>query len=67
MPSKLVYTWSWEDGMVDDTLVTVEFNDLGSATEITLTHDLFPGADLRDKHSEGWTGCLGRLEKRLAG
>ena len=67
VPSKLVYTWSWEDGTVEDTVVTVEFSDLGSATEVTLTHDLFPSGDWRDKHSEGWTGCLGRLENRLAG
>ena len=66
-PSKLVYTWSWEDGTVEDTLVTVEFRDLGSATEVTLTHDLFPTDEWRDKHSQGWTGCLGRLEKRLGG
>ena len=66
-PAKLVYTWSWEDGSMEDTLVTVEFRDLGTETEVILTHDFFPNSEWRDKHSQGWTGCLGRLEKRLAG
>ena len=65
-PDKLVYTWSWEDGSVTGTLVTVEFRDLGSATELVLTHERFPTTEWRDKHGEGWTGCLGRLEGHLA-
>ena len=65
-PDKLVYTWSWEDGSVTGTLVTVEFRDLGSATELLLTHERFPTTEWRDKHGEGWTGCLGRLEGHLA-
>jgi uncharacterized protein YndB with AHSA1/START domain len=62
-PAKLVYTWSWEDGTVVDTLVTVEFHEQGEATEVVLTHDFFPNAEWRDKHNQGWTGCFGRLEK----
>ena len=66
-PERLVYTWSWEDGSVTDTLVTVEFRDLGASTEIVLTHERFVSTDWRDKHTEGWTGCLMRLEKLVAG
>jgi uncharacterized protein YndB with AHSA1/START domain len=61
-PERLVYTWSWEDGKAVDTLVTVEFRDLGGATEVVLTHERFASAEWRDKHSEGWSGCLLRLE-----
>jgi uncharacterized protein YndB with AHSA1/START domain len=64
-PAKLVYTWSWEDGSVSDSLVTVEFRDLGQQTEVILTHERFPSEDWRDKHSQGWTGCLDRLEQFL--
>ncbi len=66
-PEKLVYTWSWEDGFAKDTLVTVEFRDLGSATKLILTHERFPDAESRGKHSEGWSGCLGRLEELVQG
>ena len=65
-PEKLVYTWSWEDGSMSGSLVTVKFRDLGSATELLLTHERFPTAELRDKHGQGWNGCLGRLEEHLA-
>ena len=66
-PEKLVYTWSWEDGSMSGSLVTVEFRDLGPATELVLTHECFPTTESRDKHSQGWSGCLGRLEAHLAG
>ena len=40
----------------------LEFLDLGGATEVVLTHEFFPDADLAGKHNEGWTSCLNRLE-----
>jgi uncharacterized protein YndB with AHSA1/START domain len=65
-PERLVFTWSWEEGIdVGETLVTVEFRDLGDSTEVVLTHELFPNEQARDKHIEGWSGCLERLEKIL--
>lgn len=63
-PEKLVFSWSWE-GEPLDTLVTVEFRDLGNATEVMLKHEYFPDAQTRDKHSEGWTGCLELLRKKF--
>jgi uncharacterized protein YndB with AHSA1/START domain len=65
-PRKLVYTWSWEDGFVKDTLVTVEFREDGGGTELVLTHERFPDAEAMGKHSEGWKGCVGQLQALLA-
>jgi uncharacterized protein YndB with AHSA1/START domain len=62
-PRKLVYTWRWEGGPETDTLVTVDFTPRGDSTEVTITHDQFLDAETRNKHSEGWTGCLNRLER----
>ena len=64
-PEKLVYTWSWEGQDPLNTLVTVEFRDVGDATEVELTHERFPNAEERDKHNEGWGGCLDQLGKLL--
>ncbi len=67
LPEKLVYTWSWEgkEEGFGETLVAVEFRDLGDVTEIILTHEFFPtGEDLKE-HEAGWTGCLNRLPKAL--
>jgi len=71
-PEKLVFTWTWEAGggcgdsekeHPAETLVTVEFREKGQRTEVLLTHELFPNTESRDKHNEGWSGCLTRLAK----
>jgi uncharacterized protein YndB with AHSA1/START domain len=65
-PERLVYTWRWEaKPELGETLVTVEFHEVGRSTEVVLTHELFPTATARDDHNRGWNGCLDRLEKLL--
>ena len=66
-PEKLVFTWTWIEGGMDvgETLVTVEFREQGEKTEVSVTHDLLPTDEARQAHSDGWNGCLGRLEKRF--
>lgn len=63
-PKRLVYTWSWEEdeSTREETLVTVEFNAVGGATEVVLTHERFASAESRDDHLQGWNSCLDRLE-----
>jgi len=61
-PSRLVYSWAWEGAdSPAETLVAVEFRTRGQATEIVLSHTLFADAAVRDRHAQGWDGCLGRL------
>jgi uncharacterized protein YndB with AHSA1/START domain len=62
-PRKLVYTWRWEDGPMADTLVTVDFSPEGEATKVTITHEQFANTEDRDKHNQGWNGCLDRLQR----
>jgi uncharacterized protein YndB with AHSA1/START domain len=65
-PEKIVFTWRWEEGpAAHDSLVTVEFRDLGSSTEIQLTHEQLPSAEERGKHEHGWNLCLDHLAKYL--
>ena len=68
-PERLVFTWKWEHGPQDspETLVTVEFMPKGDGTEMVLTHERFPAADVRDLHNEGWTSSLKCLDEALAG
>src|SRR5687768_9113151 len=67
-PERLVYTWQWEDDSHDksETLVTVEFKDLGPRTEVVLTHERFPDAGAVARHTDGWNGCFIRLAELLA-
>jgi uncharacterized protein YndB with AHSA1/START domain len=63
---RLVFTWQWE-GSDLETLVTLEFKSLSaSETELTLIHEGFDNDDTRDKHGQGWDGCLAKLETYLA-
>ena len=62
-PKKVVYTWTWET-MPDvvDTVVTVEFHDRGSTTEVVLRHDGLTTPDLRKGHEDGWIGCFDKVQ-----
>lgn len=65
---RLVYTWQWEEteNDVGETLVTVEFQERGDATEVVLTHELFPAAEAKEHHLQGWTSIFDKLEKLFA-
>jgi uncharacterized protein YndB with AHSA1/START domain len=68
-PSRLVFTWSWEEGegpKGGETVVTVELAERGKATELQLIHEGFATADARDGHEQGWSSALSRLEASLA-
>ena len=64
-PSKLVFTWKWDDG-ASETLVTLTFRAAGKGTDMTLLHEGFPDADRRDRHVDGWNNTLGKLVELLA-
>ena len=61
-PSRLVYTWKWESKPnAVESVVTVEFHERGSATEVVLRHDGLADTADRDRHEHGWIGCLDKL------
>ena len=63
---KLVYTWAWKSTPERESLVTFELRATDGGTELTLKHEQFADEEARDKHQQGWTGCLARLEKVVA-
>jgi uncharacterized protein YndB with AHSA1/START domain len=63
---KLVYTWAWESTPERESLVTLEFKPSGEDTELVLAHQRFADTQARDKHQQGWHGCLDRLGRFLA-
>ena len=58
---KLVYTWAWESTPERESVVSVELRRVDQGTELLLTHDRFADTEARDKHAQGWIGCLDRL------
>ena len=58
---KLVFSWKWADSELI-TRVTIDLRDHGdNETELTLTHEGFPETEIRDRHIQGWEGCLAKL------
>lgn len=68
-PERLVYTWRWASGVPDrrESLVTVEFHDLGERTELVLRHDSFAGPGPVDIYGAGWESGLRKLRAHLEG
>lgn len=65
-PARLAFTWDWDDpaARVGETLVTVDFNDVGdNMTEVVLTHERFANAKQVDGHKLGWTQLLRLLDR----
>jgi len=63
---KVVFTWKWQDDENwerHESIVTVEFSDCDDGTEVRLFHERLPSKESRDRHSEGWTSLLNKLEK----
>jgi uncharacterized protein YndB with AHSA1/START domain len=63
-PKRLVYSWNWEENEAHaggETQVTIEFEEKGQETEVTLTHSGFGAEEPRDSHEGGWTQILARM------
>jgi uncharacterized protein YndB with AHSA1/START domain len=60
-PRRLVYGWRWLSGSRDDSVVVVEFTDLGDRTRVVVEHSGLPAGPVRDVHERGWLGCLEAL------
>jgi len=63
---KLVYTWAWKSTPERESVVTIELRAAGGGTELTLRHEQFADEQARDRHQQGWNGCLASLERFLA-
>ena len=62
---RLVFTWTWEGGDGEQTLVTVSLAERDGKTELLLVHERFATAASRSRHLDGWNGCLDKLAQRL--
>ena len=67
-PTRLAFTFVWEDPDPDDveTLVELSFTDLGESTEVALAQGPFRTEARRELHRNGWTDSFDKLERLLA-
>lgn len=62
-PRRLVFTWNSPYAGQGDSLVTVEFRPARGATEIVLTHERLPSAEMAKAHEGGWSEILDIVTK----
>jgi uncharacterized protein YndB with AHSA1/START domain len=70
-PHRLAYTWEWlgDEGLHPghESLVTVEFRADGGGTVVMLEHTGLASEESRRRHTDGWTGVLDNLGRRVLG
>jgi|SRR3954452_2699741 uncharacterized protein YndB with AHSA1/START domain len=68
-PERLVFTFAWdtEGDLRTETVVTIDFADLGGKTEMTFVQTGFPTVADRDGHHEGWTSSFDDLTGFIRG
>ena len=64
-PSLLSFTWISKYTDLQPSVVTIEFFERGTGTELVLTHRRLPPARL-EAHRGGWTDIVRMLEEALA-
>ena len=64
-PARLAFT-RVSHTTAGDSLVTIELHDRGEETELVLTHERLPSAEVAAQHEGGWTSILEKLTARLA-
>ena len=67
-PSRLAYTFRWEEPDPDDreTVVTLSFHASGEGTEVQLRQGEFATQERLDLHKNGWRESFEKLDALLA-
>jgi uncharacterized protein YndB with AHSA1/START domain len=66
VPNKrLRFTWEWEHYAMPESMVTVEFEDLGKTTRLTLTHAGLPDREDVPDHKSGWTSAIKKFARLM--
>ena len=62
-PRRLRFTWRWENGVPHtfESVVTIELEPVGNATELTLVHGGFPDDAAASGYASGWERSLPKL------
>jgi uncharacterized protein YndB with AHSA1/START domain len=66
-PTRLAFTWSWDDG-AENTLIEIDFEPVDDdSTHVRFTHSGLPDEPSKLDHEGGWNRCFANLVDVLAG
>ena len=60
-PNRLAFTWESPFSSLEDSTVTLDFEDADGGTNVTLRHVRFESEESRDNHKAGWGAILDAL------
>jgi uncharacterized protein YndB with AHSA1/START domain len=64
-PTRLAFTWTWDDDTTRQTLIEIEFEEADGATTVRFTHSNLRDAESVHSHEGGWNGAFDNLEHAL--
>ncbi|WP_109809416.1 SRPBCC family protein [Sphingosinithalassobacter portus] len=67
-PRRLSFSWCWLPPDIHagiESLVEIDFAPTPKGTQLSLRHSRLDEAQMAERHSQGWAGALGRLERLL--
>ena len=64
-PSRLAFTWTWDDDPEWSTLIQIEFEETDGSTIVHFTHDGLRDEEAVRSHEDGWGKCFDNLERVL--
>jgi uncharacterized protein YndB with AHSA1/START domain len=64
-PTRLAFTWTWDNDEARETLVEIDFEEAEGVTTVRFTHSGLRDEDSVRSHEDGWTTCFDNLEHAL--
>ena len=64
-PNRLAFTWESIHSTVENSTVTIDFDEVADGTKVTLRHIRFENEEKRDQHKGGWAAILEALGKAV--
>jgi uncharacterized protein YndB with AHSA1/START domain len=64
-PTRLAFTWTWDDDSNRETLIELDFLEAEGRTTVLLTHSALADEEAVRNHEEGWSQCLENLGRAI--
>ncbi len=63
--ARVRFTWQWESYAMPDSVVTIDLEDLGRTTRLTLVHEGLPDQEDAEQHTHGWSSTLDKFARLM--
>jgi uncharacterized protein YndB with AHSA1/START domain len=64
-PTRLAFTWTWDDDSDRKTLIELDFLEAEGRTTVLLTHSALADEEAVRSHESGWAQCLENLGRAV--